>query len=1153
MNKIDKSALSTALKALKLPTQSGKQIKFIELANAMNYRPKKMMKGKETKLPLKEGSTKYKEAVYNEVLNRFNTMKTKVPIVKKSIEKTQPKQIKKTLVDSLLSKNYQKFLYNYSGIDNIEDFRKAIKSESDALGGSSYISIPFKSKTDNKFLWRSINPYYLKDEKTFEDEIESILLGTNAKEGQGSDPISIDDYEPVYDVFSISVVSSFKANGKSDKMIFNVAGIESKKGLCVYESLKMCGFDCEKYKIKPSSLMNMEFLCNIIKKYNLNIAVVANGFTINRKPLDIINQSGSMTIKIEGKKRDMFYECGLISKDVIDYVFISGDANAKHFIVYDEINQHADYCKKLELVDELFISYCGKIIKNETILFTPRELNTNNKLNTKTPIEYVFFDYETVIDFNNSSCMSPYSLSILVLSPYKLAELEEMDKKDDKDAVALIRKNCCKTFLGYDCNTQFIEWLLEYQLDKMLVFVGFNNTNFDNFIMLEGLLKYKEAHNEADYAVSDIFYNGSQLLNFRVSGRHTTFDIRKHLVGSLKKNCESFKIKCCAKKDFDHDYAQSLHDDDKLIDYIFNNEELKEYNEYDVLATAVLYKRYMSALDNIPATKPYANDLYQIKTIGSLIYKVFIDNKKKKKFELPKLSYQLYKDLQKSKIAGRVEMFNGVQKVTERLVSTDVCSLYPFVMSVLNCYYPCGDEIVEVTEYKGDDEIGFYYCDIDQSCLKSKNLPNIYAEKLPMENDWATDKILENYLISNVMIGLLREYGCSVVVKKGFTFPSKMKSCEMFEFLLEFMQSKNYQDLESKKEKKGLDNEYNPALRETYKLLMNSLSGKVIEGLHTEKTIDISSCAEFLKVQEKASKINFINSVGGKMFLTYEVDAEEIINQQRPIYLGVLIYDYAKRYMYQNSYSKIGKAGLLYTDTDASKFRHSDFVNWKNWIDTNNIQVPHWEEVETYDERYKNHKIYDANSKVFGSFEDELEDCIGDEYVFYCLEKKSWLYSVLKEPTSMIEIGEWKTKYRFKGLNGSAQMLTMEEPFIDVKVVNQKGVRTLKHIVRPESEYEVYKYYLEHKHNNIEAGNEINFFEKIYTTGTAYVMCNSFRKIVKNASRNVDIDDTGSFNTLMNNIQVNYNIKKIQIKSIANVYAEKGQRGEEEETDSESE
>lgn len=1136
MTSVNDKMLLSAISALRLPKQDAKQIKFVELANAMGYKPKKMMKGKETKTALKEGSAKYIESVKNEIMRRMNVVKSKVPIIKETNKKTVPVLKNKKIVDELKSKKFVKTLYEYDGIETIEEYRKAIKKESDALGGSAFISIPFKSKSDNKILWRSINPYYLKDAKSFEEEIGNILSGTNAKEGQtGSDAISIDDYEPMYNVFIISDVSIYKANGKSDKMMFKVKGIESKKGLCVYESLKCCGFDAMKYNIKPNELMKMEKLCDVITKYNLNVCVVSNGFSINKTRLDIINKSGSTTIKVDGLKRDLFFECGLVTVEDINYSFIKNDNNAKHFIIYDEINEHCDYANKLELVDDLYISYCGKIIKNNQIIFTPKEMIVNNKTVSKTPIEYVFFDYETVIDFNTSSCMTPYSLSILTLEPMELDILESCDKENNKEKINEIRKNKCKTFLGYDCNQQFIKWFMEYQNNRMLIFVGFNNTNFDNFLLLEGLLKYKELNIEADYNVSDIFYNGSQLLNFRVNGRHTTFDIRKHLVGSLKKNCESFKIKCCAKKEFNHDYAQELHCDDKLIDYITNNEELKEYNEYDVLATAVLYKRYADALKAIPATEKYAGDLYQIKTIGSLIYKVFIDNKKKKKFELPKLNYETYKDLQKSKIAGRVEMFNGVQKVNERLVSTDVCSLYPYVMSVLDCYYPCGDKIVEVTEYKGDDEIGFYYCDIDQRCLKGKNLPNIYAKKNEIENDWAYDGVLENYLISNVMIGLLRKFGCDVKVKKGFTFPNKMKSCEMFEFLLEFMKSKNFQDLESKKEKKGLENEYNPALRETYKLLMNSLSGKVIEGLHTEKTVDIDTCADFLKIQEKASKINFINAVGGKMFLTYEINAEELINQQRPIYLGVLIYDYAKRYMYENSYSKVGKEGLLYTDTDASKFRYSDFIGWKKWVDDNNIQVPHWKEVENYDARYANHKIYDANSKVFGSYEDELEDCLGDEYVFYCLEKKSWLYGWKKD-------GVWETKYRFKGLNGSAQMMNMDEPFIETKIVHHKasddmdGWDEIKYVVKPESEYEVYKYYLDHKENNIENGNEIKFFEKIYTTGTAYVMCNSFRKIVKNASRNVDMEDVESFNCLMNKIQVNYNIKKIQIKSIANLY-----------------
>jgi hypothetical protein len=570
---------------------------------------------------------------------------------------------------------------------------------------------------------------------------------------------------------------------------------------------------------------------------------------------------------------------------------------------------------------------------------------------------------------------------------------------------------------------------------------------------------------------------------------------------------------------------QRLHEAGELINYINTDDKLKEYNEYDVLATAVLYKRYVNALTAIDATKPYADNIHTIKTIGSLIYKVFEDNKKKLGFELPKLEYKQYDDLQKSKIAGRVEMFNGVQKVEEQLVSTDVCSLYPFVMSVLNCYYPCGKELEEVSEYKGDDTIGFYYCDIDQSNLKGQNLPNIYAKKLEIENDWGYEGILENYLISNVMIGLLRKFGCSVVIRNGFIFPEKKKSCEMFGFLLDFMQEKNLQDTLSKNKSP----DYNPALRETLKLLMNSLSGKVIEGLHTEKTVSADNVAEYLKIADKAKSINFINEVGGKLFLTYEVDAESICKkQQRPIYLGVLIYDYAKRYMFENSYSKVGKAGLLYTDTDASKFRYSDFIKWKSWIDTNNVLVPHWEEVEEKDPRYKTHKIYDASSKVFGSFEDELENYIGSDYLFYCLEKKSWLYAYKKD-------GKWKAKYRFKGLNGSAQLLSLDEPFIENRIVKHKATdergywEEIKYSVKAESEIEVYRFYEAHKQNNIENGNEIKFYEQVYSTGIAYIMNSSFRKIVKNSARGCDVEDKESYNNLLNKIQVQYNLKKINI------------------------
>ena len=262
-----------------------------------------------------------------------------------------------------------------------------------------------------------------------------------------------------------------------------------------------------------------------------------------------------------------------------------------------------------------------------------------------------------------------------------------------------------------------------------------------------------------------------------------------------------------------------------------------------------------------------------------------------------------------------------------------------------------------------------------------------------------------------------------------------------------------------------------------------------------------------MKIEKKALKINTINEIGDKTFITYEMDESKLIAKQKPIYLGVLIYDYAKEYMYEYSYSKIGKDKLLYTDTDASKFRYKDFEAWNKWIKDANIIVPHHKEVEEIDPRYKDHLIYQAESKVFGSFEDELEEMKGNDYKFYCLEKKSWCYSV-----------DGNAKYRFKGINDNAQILTLQEPIL-----------TDKHKLKPDMEKEIHKFYNDNKHNSIGEKNQVRFFEKLYSEGEVYVLTNSFRKIVKNNNRNVDYYEEERYNTLMNSVQVKYVVKKLHI------------------------
>jgi hypothetical protein len=240
--------------------------------------------------------------------------------------------------------------------------------------------------------------------------------------------------------------------------------------------------------------------------------------------------------------------------------------------------------------------------------------------------------------------------------------------------------------------------------------------------------------------------------------------------------------------------------------------------------------------------------------------------------------------------------------------------------------------------------------------------------------------------------------------------------------------------------------------------------------------------------------------------------------------------------MFENSYSKVGLSKLLYTDTDASKFRYSDFINWKKWVDDNNVIVPHWKEVEAYDDRYSSgHKIFETNSKVYGSFEDELDGLDGDEYIFYCIEKKSWLYAYCKN-------NKWDGKFRFKGINENSLMITLNEDFISKKVIKHKATKDKKaweeeyYYIPPKSEEEVYKYYSSNKNLSFNKksfegmNNAIKFFKQIYETGEGYVLSQSFRKIVKNLSRNVDIDNEDKYNDLINKIQVNITLKHINIK-----------------------
>ena len=1027
---------------------------------------------------------------------------------------------------------FSKIMYTVSGNKTREDLYNSIVAKTDALGSTIYISVAYEDGEGHARLV-SIRTDYLGSYAAFDKKLSDIETN-DAQGGSDRGAIDLDLNRLVLDRF---FVAQYRLNlgAHSADMIYPTVGIVS-DGYCAWESMKAIGTDDGRRR-----KMDLDGLIDYILQSKTPCCLVNNAVSLLNQHQTVFKSRESITELVSrGKRLESWQTVELLDSDVRppklsyynlrkatedekDLAKYLASSRLSRFtdelnkilavglpiLIVDAVNEHVDVLTALKLLP-VRLSASGQIFKDGRCVLTPTHNYKNLEIETDCHQYYVFFDYETVVDFEQSSCMRPYSLSIFCVGRERLSLLNEADGDGDKAAIENIKRGCdggglnyeqdtgVETFLGYDCSEKFLAWIVKTQENRQYNFIGFNNSNFDNLLLLNSMLR-----DTNDLNVADIFISGNAVMDFTVNGRHKTFDIHRHLVGSLAENCGSFKVKCCAKKSFDHSIPQRHYLEGSLEAWVAGNDELREYNEFDVLATAVLYQRYANALKAIPALKDY--DLLKSKTVGSLIFKVFTAHNKKVK--LPKLSLDQYSRVLKCKAAGRVEMFNGVQKIDERLASNDVCSLYPYVMSIAPVRYPCG-EIVQVTEFD-EDLIGFYRCDIDQTSLRARNLPLIHPRKTETENEWDFNGILYDYTISSVMIKLLREHGCPVDVKSGFVFTESLKSCEMFGFLLDFMGAKNKQDALCEAQ----DPLYNPALRNTIKLLSNSVSGKVIEGLHTEKTVALNDPVKYAELIKTAESVNMVSAVGQKIFVTYTEKEADLLAKQRPVYLGVLIYDYARTHMYNHSYARIGLDKLIYTDTDATKCRYTDAIAWQKYAC--NTIVPHWPEIEKVDPRYATHCLYSPDSKVYGSFEDELGEMVGENYRFYCLQKKSWAYHcdtlvisgsklAKKYPVGSVVP---ESKFRFKGVNPSAQLLMG---------------------ALPAAQKERHLFYESNKHNSIQS-NPMAFFEQIYSTGSARVLAVNFRRIIKNPRRNVKLDETEKYNELMSSIQVNYIEKTLKI------------------------
>ena len=915
-------------------------------------------------------------------------------------------------------------------------------------------------------------------------------------------------------------------------------------------------------EVKPS-FHKLENLIEFIREGEHKIDIVNNSisFDFSKMTVDRFNIEHISTPINQKAKTKRYKLCKVQKEDLRDNHYFyktPNEVHSKHTIIYCSTTQHFDIIKnnKFELND-VYVSNSGNtFIKKEDNKYTDykKVMNATRLYNTRPTIEYdleyCFIDFETITNWDSNLGMEEYSLSVFYVN-------YEQSKNLEKNLQNGIIKPT--VYVGYDCFEQFLKDFMkleETNQNKVYKFITFNGANFDNFLFLNSGLKAIDNYDE-QFNISEVFYNGTQLLNFKLNKRHHFFDVKKYLFGSLADNCKSFNVpKEYSKQSFDHHEVQKLYDDGKLDGLLKDKnsdfyKKLVDYNGYDCISLAFIYFKMVNALAEIDECKKYVlnhkneptgSNLNN--TIGSLTYDIFKDNLGNKKLNLPKLSLEHYQDMQKYKVAGRVDTFYDDLKIEEKMMSLDVCSEYPYNMAVNSVWYPYGtdkdiietgeDEYIsppnEKSKEDDDSKLAFYYCSFEQSLFKKNNLPNIYPKKefqikkktgeetkTCLKNDWCYQGKLENYFISNVMIQLLKDNDIDVKIHKGIVFQKKIKSYKLFKPILNFMNGKNKQD----NLKRIKSNEYNPAIREMLKLIMNSLSGKVIEGLHTEITKMVEDYDEFIKYKEKHGVPESVELHTNRIFTSFKLDEEDLINKQRPIYLAVLIYDYSKRLMW-NVKKMIGLKNCVYEDTDAIKLREkhgSRLIAEK----LSKMIVPHWEFVEQIEPRYKTHKLFDYDSKVFGSFENELED----NNLFIKVGKKSYLSchtegikDYYKNPNKK---HPYKPKMSFKGVNENAIVLEDEHInyLIDNDIIeNNKGILSMKNHKQA--------YYYIHNNPELKLGKQhINFFDKLITDKIVFILTNNINKRI-GADKVVSIDQTIEANKIRSICM----IKKIQLSEL---------------------
>ena len=764
---------------------------------------------------------------------------------------------------------------------------------------------------------------------------------------------------------------------------------------CVNNCLRACGYEGQ----LPDN-QTIDGLIDLIKFHDLKIDIIYNVPKLDEKRFE---RPPRKFMTPGARKKSNFFP---LDNTLVEPIYAYKTEDAEYCLVYDVDRRHvevADTTMGLTLMDGIYASYHVIIKNTQTSTLIIRDYYDVGDIGKPEPVSsdraYIFFDVETIADPDANDDCIPYSFSYIIL---KMDEIRDFCLLDSLAGPVDAEVNArVKNKTGFRCVIDSLQDIKD-AIDSddscaQYYMIGFNNSRFDNFILL------KEAYKTGiDRAVSYVAYYGETIGSiYLFSGKVRVWDMAKHLPGSLGELCDSFGLSSLRKKDgsISHIEVQDIFrryprdDFIQALDTHYGMNKIITYNNFDVAATIVIFNQYVKAWKTIPFAKDDSlGHPCSHFSISAMMYSFAKKHWKKEKIALPKLTYQQYQKVREASYGGRTDTFDAAGKtITEEVVGLDMVSMYAYEMLVADNRYPSGeietivvtDELVEslLQQYEQNgqfDRIGIYPVNIDQISLVHVGNPMIIPLRKEKGNNWETKgNVIRqmNLMLCTIDIEQLLKHGAEVhfiTHAEAYVFTETIPGYTLFSFLAEFMKLKNECD---EAIAKGTAASNAKGLRTLCKFASNSLSGKCMQKVFTTVVAQVNVHAYYSEiallkdvVEDSIELLGMTNH--HTCILRYRKMANTIKNIKNA-YLTMCIYAYARRDIYR-VLKRVPMTERIMVDTDSCKCTKAIYDRYLKayLLDTT---VPHNEDILAIDERYADAKMLRLNSnKVYGSFVHEL-------------------------------------------------------------------------------------------------------------------------------------------------------------------------------------